>query len=65
MAAHLIGDGFRSAFVIEPVDRDVGTGSSKFDRHCAADPLLRPGDQDHLASALHVQTSRAAGGALH
>ena len=61
MAAHFIGDGVRSALVIEPVDRDVGTRSGKFDRHCAADPLLRPSDQDHLASALHVWISRGVG----
>jgi hypothetical protein len=57
VAAHLIGDAFRSALVIEPVDRDIGTRSGKFDGHRAADPLLRPGDQDRLAGALHLRIS--------
>jgi hypothetical protein len=29
--AHAIGDAFRSALVIEPVDRDIGTRGGKFD----------------------------------
>jgi len=41
--------------VIEPVDRDVGASSCKFQHHSAADPLLRPRDQNHLASELNVQ----------
>jgi hypothetical protein len=40
------------SFVIEPVDRNVGTGGSKF--HRAADPLLRPRDQNHFARELHA-----------
>ena len=35
--------------------RDVGASSCKFQHHSAADPLLRPRDQNHLASELHVQ----------
>jgi hypothetical protein len=60
--AYSIEDAFRSALVIEPVDRDLGTRNGKFDRHRAADPLLRSGDQDHLAGALHVRISLVAGG---
>jgi hypothetical protein len=36
--------------------RDIGTRSGKCDGHRAADPLLRPGDQD-LAGALHLRIS--------
>jgi hypothetical protein len=61
--AHSIGDAFRSALVIEPVDRDIGTRRGKFDRHRAADPLLRPCDQDHLAGALHLWISALECGA--
>jgi hypothetical protein len=53
--AYLIGNTLRGGIVIEPVDRHVGTSGSKFQRHRAADPLLRPRDQNHLASELHVQ----------
>jgi hypothetical protein len=57
VTTHLIGGALRSAFVIEPVNRDIGARQSKFDRHRAADPLLRPRDQDNLAGALHVRIS--------
>ena len=53
--AYLIGNTLCGGIVIEPVDRDVGAGGGKFQRHRAADPLLRPSDQNHLASQLHVQ----------
>jgi hypothetical protein len=43
------------SFVIEPVDRNIGTGGSKFQGHRAADPLLRPRDQNHFARELHAQ----------
>jgi hypothetical protein len=43
-----------STIVIKPVDRYVGASGSKFQRHRAADALLRPRDQNHLARELHV-----------
>jgi hypothetical protein len=55
--AHLIGDAFRCALVIEPIDCNICARSGKFDRHRAPDPLLRPSDQDYLAGALHPQIS--------
>jgi len=37
----------RGSVVIEPVACHVGASGSKFQRHRAADPLLRPRDQNH------------------
>src|ERR1700736_5986011 len=52
--AHLFGYTLGSTIVIKPVDRYVGASGSKFQRHRAADALLRPRDQNHLARELHV-----------
>jgi hypothetical protein len=54
MDVNVIGNAVRSGFVVQPVDCDVGAGSSKFHCHCATDPLLRARNQDDPASALHA-----------
>jgi len=41
--------------VIQPIDRHVGLGGGKIQRSRAAAPLLRPRNQNYLASELHVQ----------
>jgi hypothetical protein len=57
LSAYLVGDTLGGAIVIEPVDRHVGARGGKFARHRTADPLLRPRDQNDLASQLHVSDS--------
>jgi hypothetical protein len=57
LGAYLVGDTLGGASVIEPVDRYIGTRRGKFARHRAADPLLRPRDQNDLASQLHISDS--------
>jgi hypothetical protein len=52
---HLTGDTLGGTVVVEPIDRDVGASCGKLQRHRAADPLLRPCDQNHPASELHIQ----------
>jgi hypothetical protein len=52
--ASLISNTSGGSIVIEPVDGDVGAGGSKSQRHRATDPLLRPCNQNYLASQLHV-----------
>jgi len=52
---YLISHTLGGSFVIEPVDRNVGTGGSKLQRHRAANPLLRPRDQNRFARELHAQ----------
>jgi len=53
--AYLIGDALGSSLVVEPIDRHVGASRGKLQRHRAADALLRPGYQNHLASEIHVE----------
>jgi hypothetical protein len=52
LLCHTLG----GALVIEPVDRDIGPDCGELQRHRTADALLRPRDQDHLASETHVET---------
>jgi hypothetical protein len=53
--AHLIGDTLSRTLVIEPIDRHVGAPCRKLARHGDTDPLLRPGDHNHLARKLQFQ----------
>jgi len=47
---YLVGNTLRGTVVVELIDRHVGASGSKFQRDSAAGPLLRPRDQNHLAT---------------